>query len=104
MDNIPLTAAVLPVIGTLSANLTAESNILWWALAFGTGFGGNFTYISSPANEMIVSLSEDHQEPIKLKYWLKYGTAITLLADSRSRHIDPDNYLGSSATVPHLSS
>ena len=60
VDNIPLTAVMLPIIGTLSANLPGESNILWWALAFGTGFGGNATYIGSPANEMIVSLSEDH--------------------------------------------
>lgn len=79
VDNIPLTAVMLPIIGTLSASLPGESNILWWALAFGTGFGGNFTYIGSPANEMIVSLSEDHQEPIKMKYWLKYGTVITLI-------------------------
>jgi Na+/H+ antiporter NhaD/arsenite permease-like protein len=79
VDNIPLTAVMLPIIGTLSANLPGESNILWWALAFGTGFGGNATYIGSPANEMIVSLSEDHQEPIRMKYWLKYGTVITLI-------------------------
>lgn len=79
VDNIPLTAVMLPIIGTLSANLPGESNILWWALAFGTGFGGNATYIGSPANEMIVSLSEDHHEPISMKYWLKYGTLITLI-------------------------
>ena len=79
VDNIPLTAVMLPIIGTLSANLPGESNILWWALAFGTGFGGNATYIGSPANEMIVSLSEDHHEPITMKYWLKYSTVITLI-------------------------
>ena len=79
VDNIPFTAAMLPIVGTLSAELTGESNILWWALAFGAGFGGNATYIGSSANVMIVKLSEDHEEPISMKYWLKYGTVITLI-------------------------
>ncbi|MCF7890434.1 ArsB/NhaD family transporter [Candidatus Bipolaricaulota bacterium] len=80
VDNIPFTAAMLPIVGTLSAKLTGgDSNILWWALAFGAGFGGNATYIGSSANVMIVKLSEDHEEPISMKYWLKYGTVITLV-------------------------
>jgi len=79
VDNIPFTAAMLPIVGTLSAKLTGDSNILWWALAFGAGFGGNATYIGSSANVMIVKISEDHEEPISMWYWLKYGTVITLI-------------------------
>lgn len=79
VDNIPFTAAMLPIVGTLSAKLTGDSNILWWALAFGAGFGGNATYIGSSANVMIVKISEDNEEPISLMYWLKYGTLTTLI-------------------------
>lgn len=79
VDNIPFTAAMLPIVGTLSAQLTGSSNILWWALAFGAGFGGNATYIGSSANIMIVKISEDHEEPISMSYWLKYGTLTTLI-------------------------
>jgi len=79
VDNIPFTAAMLPIVSTLSAKLTGDSNILWWALAFGAGFGGNATYIGSSANVMIVKISEDHEEPISMRYWLKYGTMITLI-------------------------
>lgn len=79
VDNIPFTAAMLPIVGTLSAKLTGDSNILWWALAFGAGFGGNATYIGSSANIMIVKISEDYEEPISMKYWLKYGTLIALI-------------------------
>lgn len=80
VDNIPFTAAMLPIVGTLSAELTGgSSNILWWALAFGAGFGGNATYIGSSANVMIVKISEDHEEPISMRYWLKYGTLTTLI-------------------------
>ncbi|MBS3739861.1 ArsB/NhaD family transporter [Candidatus Bipolaricaulota bacterium] len=79
VDNIPFTAAMLPIVSTLSAKLTGSPNILWWALAFGAGFGGNATYIGSSANVMIVKISEDHEEPISMKYWLKYGTLTTLI-------------------------
>lgn len=79
VDNIPFTAAMLPIVATLSAKLTGSSNILWWALAFGAGFGGNATYIGSSANVMIVKISEDHEEPISMRYWLKYGTLTTLI-------------------------
>lgn len=79
VDNIPFTAAMLPIVGTLSTQLTGSSNILWWALAFGAGFGANATYIGSSANVMIVKISEDHEEPISMSYWLKYGTLTTLI-------------------------
>ncbi|MFP4201733.1 MAG: SLC13 family permease [Candidatus Acetothermia bacterium] len=79
VDNIPFTAAMLPIVSTLSAKLTGSSNILWWALAFGAGFGGNATYLGSSANVMIVKISEDHEEPISMRYWLKYGTLTTLI-------------------------
>lgn len=48
-------------------------------MSFETGFRRNATYTGTPANEMIVSISEDHEEPISMKYWLKYGTMITLI-------------------------
>lgn len=79
VDNIPFTAAMIPVVATLSSQLGNNSNILWWALALGAGFGGNSTYIGSSANVIIVKISESHKEPITMKYWLKYGTVIALI-------------------------
>ena len=79
VDNIPFTAAMIPVVASLSAQLGGSSHILWWALAFGAGFGGNSTYIGSSANVLVVKISESHKKPISLKYWLKYGTAIATI-------------------------
>lgn len=43
IDNIPFTAAMVPIVSAMSTQLELGSGILWWALAFGAGFGGNGT-------------------------------------------------------------
>ena len=63
----------------MSTQLGLESGILWWALAFGAGFGGNATYIGSSASVVTVKISEDYGQPITFMYWLKYGTYIMLI-------------------------
>lgn len=57
IDNIPFTAAMVPIILGMEAqgvNVTA----LWWALSAGVGMGGNGTHIGSTANVYIVTISE----------------------------------------------
>lgn len=76
VDNIPFTAAMIPIIGEMTTSLGIESSILWWALAFGAGFGANGTYIGSSANVITVKISEDYGRPISFWYWLKNGTII----------------------------
>lgn len=78
VDNIPFTAAMIPIVSTMSVELGATS-ILWWALAFGAGFGGNATYIGSSASVLAVKISEDHGEPISFTYWFKYGFTIVFI-------------------------
>jgi len=78
VDNIPITIALIPIILELE---TAGINIapLWWALAFGAGFGGNGTIIGSTANIVVVSLSERTQTPITAKLWSKRGLPVMLI-------------------------
>ena len=57
IDNIPFTAAMIPIIASLEAvgvNIAA----LCWCLAVGVGMGGNGTHIGSTANVYIVTVSE----------------------------------------------
>lgn len=75
VDNIPFTAAMIPIVASMTTHPGVQSGILWWALAFGAGFGGTGTYIDSSANVIAVKISEDYGHPISFKYWLKYGTA-----------------------------
>ena len=40
VDNVPITIALIPVIRGLGAS-GIDVDPLWWALAFGAGFGGS---------------------------------------------------------------
>ncbi|MCK5027801.1 MAG: anion permease, partial [Candidatus Pacebacteria bacterium] len=72
VDNIPLTVAMIPVL-TYFTDQGIEINILWWALVFGVGFGGNGSPIGSTANVIVVSKSEQTDNPITFKMWMKSG-------------------------------
>jgi len=79
VDNIPITIALIPIIqgvGETGIDITP----LWWALAFGAGFGGNGTIIGSTANIIVVTLSEKTRTPITAALWLKRGLPVMLLA------------------------
>ncbi|GAB4457224.1 MAG: ArsB/NhaD family transporter [Anaerolineales bacterium] len=78
VDNVPITIAFIPVIlglGKNGMNITP----LWWALAFGAGFGGNGTIIGSTANIIVTTLSEKTRAPITSSLWNRRGLPVMLL-------------------------
>lgn len=78
VDNVPITIALIPVIQGLGAS-GMDLNPLWWALAFGAGFGGNATIIGSTANIVVVSLSEKTRTPISSAIWNRRGLPVMLV-------------------------
>ena len=91
IDNIPFTAAMIPIISGIEAQ-GIPATPLWWALAVGVGMGGNGTHLGSTANVFIVTLSErlakkknDPSLAITPAIWFKKGTPAmiaTLLAST----------------------
>ena len=80
IDNIPFTAAMIPVIISIGeANPEVDIAPLFWALAMGAGFGGNATPIGSSANVMTVAISERGPRPITTKEWIRVGLPVMLL-------------------------
>jgi Na+/H+ antiporter NhaD/arsenite permease-like protein len=77
VDNVPITIAFIPVIQGLGAD---GMNIapLWWALAFGAGFGGNGTIVGSTANIVVTALSERTRSPITTALWNRRGLPVML--------------------------
>lgn len=57
IDNIPFTAAMIPVLAGLQSE-GVNVSVMWWALAMGVGMGGNGSHIGSTANVYIVTISE----------------------------------------------
>jgi len=85
IDNIPFTAAMIPIIAGLE---TQGINVtpLWWALAIGVGMGGNGTHLGSTANVFIVTISErlarDTGNPayrITPGVWFRKGTPVMIM-------------------------
>lgn len=78
VDNIPLTVAMIPIITYLGAQ-GLPVDLLWWALVFGVGFGGNGSPIGSTAGVIVVAKSEKTDNPISFIDWVKEG-APTMVA------------------------
>jgi Na+/H+ antiporter NhaD/arsenite permease-like protein len=79
VDNIPITVALIPVIKGLGETAGMDIAPLWWALAFGAGFGGNGTIIGTSANIIVATLSEKTRTPITSKLWLRRGMPVMLV-------------------------
>jgi Na+/H+ antiporter NhaD/arsenite permease-like protein len=77
VDNVPVTIALIPIIQGLGRG-GMDIGPLWWALAFGAGFGGNGTIIGSTANIIVASLSERTRHPITARLWLRRGLPVML--------------------------
>jgi Na+/H+ antiporter NhaD/arsenite permease-like protein len=77
VDNVPITIALIPVIHGLGET-GMDITPLWWALAFGAGFGGNGTIIGSTANIIVASLSEKTRTPITSSIWNRRGLPVML--------------------------
>jgi Na+/H+ antiporter NhaD/arsenite permease-like protein len=78
VDNVPITIALIPVIRGLGET-GMDITPLWWALAFGAGFGGNGTIIGSTANIIVTTLSEKTRTPITSTLWNRIGLPVMLL-------------------------
>jgi Na+/H+ antiporter NhaD/arsenite permease-like protein len=85
IDNIPFTAAMIPIILGLEAQ-GVNVNALWWALAAGVGMGGNGSHLGSTANVFIVTISEklakDEGRPelaITPGLWIRKGSPVMIL-------------------------
>jgi Na+/H+ antiporter NhaD/arsenite permease-like protein len=77
VDNVPVTIAMISLLGGLAA-AGVNVSALWWAVVFGAGFGGNATKIGSGANILIVSLSEQTSQPISARLWTRRGLPVAI--------------------------
>jgi Na+/H+ antiporter NhaD/arsenite permease-like protein len=81
--NIPFTAAMLPVIGYLTATVPdAESKVLFYCLSVGSAMGGNGSLIGASANMITAGIAERAGFPITYAYFLKHGFPALLLTVS----------------------
>jgi Na+/H+ antiporter NhaD/arsenite permease-like protein len=78
--NIPFTAAMLPVVGFLSASIPgAQSKVLFYCLSVGSAMGGNGSLIGASANMVTAGIADGAGYPITYGYFLKKGFPALLI-------------------------
>jgi Na+/H+ antiporter NhaD/arsenite permease-like protein len=78
--NIPFTAAMLPVMGYLTATIPgAESKALFYCLSVGSAMGGNGSLIGASANMVTAGIAERAGYPITYSYFLRKGFPALLI-------------------------
>jgi Na+/H+ antiporter NhaD/arsenite permease-like protein len=83
VDNIPFTAAMIPVVDEVSQQLKvggSGSNPLWWALALGAGLGGNFTIVAASANVYVIGVAERAGYRVTFVQFLRYSVLVTMVS------------------------
>ncbi|MBI2907806.1 MAG: citrate transporter [Chloroflexi bacterium] len=79
VDNIPLAAAMTPIMGELAAAQGLNLPALAWALSLGTDIGGNATPIGASANVVGIAVAEREGHPIGWGKFVKYALPAMIL-------------------------
>jgi Na+/H+ antiporter NhaD/arsenite permease-like protein len=78
VDNIPFTAAMIPVVESLQGDEFDDA--AWWALALGACFGGNATIIAAAANVAASGVLQRSGKPISFLRFLVVGVPVTVVS------------------------
>jgi len=74
VDNIPLTATLIPLIQGMSGSMDIYP--LWWALSLGACLGGNGTVIGASANVVVLGIAARNGFTISFVEFLKVGMLV----------------------------
>ena len=86
-DNIPLTAVLAKVVGGFPSEIlnleyawfANYGHMLWWALIFGAGLGGNFTPIGSASTVVATGILKKEGHNITFMQYVKIGAIVVLV-------------------------
>ena len=86
-DNIPLAAVLAKVLGGFQSEILNPDyawfanygHMLWWALIFGAGLGGNFTPIGSASTVVAIGILKKEGHNITFMQYVKIGAIVVLV-------------------------
>jgi Na+/H+ antiporter NhaD/arsenite permease-like protein len=76
VDNIPFTAAMIPVVEQLQEGNSGD-DAYWWSLSLGACFGGNATLIAAAANVAAAGMAARSGRPIGFMTFVRIGLPVT---------------------------
>lgn len=82
VNNVPYAATMTPIVAELVGSIDdhAQPNVLWWALALGTAFGGNLTAVGASANVVILGIARRADNPISFLEFTRKGAVVTVMS------------------------
>lgn len=82
VNNVPYAATMTPIVGDLGPALVDHVNpdVLWWALALGTDFGGNLTAVGASANVVVLGIAARADSPISFWEFTRKGVVVTAVS------------------------
>ena len=86
-DNIPLAAVLAKVLSSFQADMMSSNlqwfqsygHLLWWALIFGAGLGGNFTPIGSASTVVAIGILKKQGFAVTFMQYVKIGAVVVLV-------------------------
>jgi Na+/H+ antiporter NhaD/arsenite permease-like protein len=79
IPTIPLTAALLPVIGFLTRSIPGVGNALYYSLSMGSALGANNSLIGATNNMVTAGIAQRAGYPISYKAFIKIGFPAAIL-------------------------
>jgi Na+/H+ antiporter NhaD/arsenite permease-like protein len=82
INNVPYAATMAPIVAELVPSMLGHvhPDVLWWALAIGTGFGGNLTAVGASANVVILGIARRADNPISFWEFTRKGALVTAIS------------------------
>ncbi|MGE5370404.1 MAG: SLC13 family permease [Solirubrobacterales bacterium] len=80
VDNIPLVAAMIPMLQEVGRLTGMHMDSIWWALALGACLGGNGTLVGSSANVVVAGIAARYGNRITFVDYLKIGFPLMILS------------------------
>jgi Na+/H+ antiporter NhaD/arsenite permease-like protein len=77
LDNLPVVAAMIPMVERVLAGEPRYGQTLWIALAIGAAVGGNATLYGAAANVVAASLAKARGYRLSFREWARVGVPLT---------------------------
>jgi len=77
VDNVPYTAAMIPLVRDVASLSSMNAEPLWWALALGACLGGNGTLVGASANLVLAGIAEKGGIRLSFLRFLRIGSLVT---------------------------
>lgn len=79
VDNIPVTAILLPIVKNLNVFLHLSSPALYFAIVTGAALGGNITPVGSPSGVIAMGIAEKYKKKIKFGEFMMIGGTLSII-------------------------